>query len=76
MKININDKDLFGNVMAQHENIDVFKSYVYERSDFKYFWNPKHKIKILSAIKGTGKSTFAEWQSTKYKKNGQTTFAF
>ena len=56
MNIDITDQDLFGNLMAQHEAEDIFKSYVYERNDFQSFWDTRYKIQIISAIKGTGKS--------------------
>jgi len=55
-EINFNDPTLFGNDAAEDEDLDVFNSYVVDRSETQEFTNPKNRIRIARAYKGEGKS--------------------
>lgn len=66
--IDLSDENLFGNMMAQHEDEEVFKSYVYARKDFSAFWDSSKQMHIVSAVKGSGKSALCRLAGYKIKK--------
>jgi len=78
LKIDIDllDERLFGNEMAQHEDLDVLYSYLVERNDLDEFYSERTRISILKAIKGSGKTALCLKALDKVKELSNTNIAF
>ena len=68
-KINFTDRGLFGNDAAEDEEEDIFKAYAIERPEVEDFIHPSHKIKIVRAYKGEGKSAIIRLARNKLLKS-------
>lgn len=56
MKIELNDKSLFGNEAAEDESEDIFTGYAVERPEISKFLDGASSLAIARAYKGEGKS--------------------
>ncbi|MBL8268587.1 P-loop ATPase, Sll1717 family [Steroidobacter sp.] len=56
MKINLDDRSLFGNDAGEDEDEDVLMSYFVNHYNFKQFLDPSQRMHIARGRKGTGKS--------------------
>ncbi|NNM69780.1 MAG: hypothetical protein HKM00_07445 [Gallionella sp.] len=56
MKIELNDKSLFGNEAAEDESEDIFTGYAVERPEISKFLDSASSLAIARAYKGEGKS--------------------
>lgn len=56
LRININDKKLFGNDAGEDEDLEVLNSYYIDHPDFEDFFSEDERLSIASARKGMGKS--------------------
>ncbi|WP_152238216.1 hypothetical protein [Xanthomonas sp. LMG 12461] len=59
--VDLSDKELFGNEMAEDEEERLFASYAYEREEFGAFIDSSTKLKVVRAYKGEGKSALLRW---------------
>lgn len=56
LRINLNDKKLFGNDAGEDEDLEVLNSYYIDHPDFEDFFSEDERLSIASARKGMGKS--------------------
>jgi hypothetical protein len=57
LKLNLNDKELFGNDAGEDEKQDILDSYFIDLEDFDDFYDISNTLSVVSARKGMGKSS-------------------
>lgn len=67
MHINLADKSLFGNEVAEDEPEEIFSGYVVERQEVSRFLDPTTPLAIARAYKGEGKSALLRLVSIKLR---------
>ncbi|WP_223296227.1 P-loop ATPase, Sll1717 family [Shewanella halifaxensis] len=53
----MNDRSLFGNDAGEDESLEVLNSYFIENDEFDDFYDDEHRLCVVNARKGMGKST-------------------
>lgn len=56
LKINLNDKSLFGNDAGEDENQEILESYFINNDEFDDFYDTDNQLCVVNARKGMGKS--------------------
>jgi len=57
LKLKLNDKSLFGNDAGEDEAQEILNSYFIENDEFDDFYDDEHRLCVVNARKGMGKST-------------------
>jgi hypothetical protein len=69
LKINLNEKSLFGNDAGEDENQEILQSYYVGNDDFDDFYDKDSCLSVVSARKGMGKSTLLSHLDYELKNN-------
>ncbi|MBD8514867.1 hypothetical protein IFO68_19505 [Photobacterium sp. CAU 1568] len=57
LKLKLNDRSLFGNDAGEDEAQEILNSYFIDNDDFDDFYDDEHRLCVVNARKGMGKST-------------------
>lgn len=69
IRINLNDRKLFGNDAGEDEDLEVLNSYYIDHPDFEDFFSEDERLSIASARKGMGKSALLSRLEHKLRKD-------
>lgn len=71
LRIDLNDRKLFGNDAGENEDLEVLNSYYIDHPDFKDFFSEDERLSIASARKGMGKSALLSRLEHKLKNDSE-----
>lgn len=66
--VNIGDRDLFGNQVAEDEDEDIFHAYALDRDELATFADPLRRLSVVRAYKGEGKSALLRLAAARLKR--------